>query len=149
MAQRTTVRFDDDVHRFLRKMKKTYPSQNMTTVLHLCLRHCRDEGLLEEILKDPDPPQDERDNSSVEKMGEDEDVSTEESNSPSSPDRKNTSESGVSFDDLEPEEKEKGDEELHVGNGSDENNSHENGPSCQDEEKQESTAGAFFDRIKE
>lgn len=149
MAHRTNFRLQDDVRSFLEDAKEEYRGLNMTQILHIAVRHCKEEGILEKTLRkesDETPPDDVSNTSKDEKEG------SKVDNEPTNNDSEDSSGGGVRFSDVSSNEEETEPNENDDTRGQDESNrdndeSSENTSGDKDEREQ-SAASSIRSRFR-
>ena len=48
---RSTFRLDSDVREYLEHASENYKGVNMTSAIHIIIRHCMEEGVLDDLLR--------------------------------------------------------------------------------------------------
>ena len=136
--KRSTFRLDRDVRGYLEKISNKYRGMNMTTAVHIMVRHCKEKQVVENLLQRKTQKKDEAPN--VDPNGETKDTGVDnESTAKSSGKESNGS---VRFDNMARDEKEKKQGQNDDTRGQDESGGNESGSSEKDTKKEGSSAAS-------
>ena len=142
--KRSTFRLDRDVRGYLEKISNKYRGMNMTTAVHIMVRHCKEKEVVENLLRSKNPKKDESPNVDPQNATKDTEVDNENATQ-SSGEKSNGS---VRFDNMARDEEKEKQGENDDSRGSDESGGDESGSSEKDTQERSSAASSIRSKFR-
>lgn len=136
--KRSTFRLDRDVRSYLEKISEDFRGVNMTSAVHIMIRHCKEEQVMEKLLRRKSTETNENSNVDTEDKAEDTGMDNE-SAAKNSGEKSNGS---VRFNSMARNEEKEEQGQNDDTRGSDEGRGDESGSSEKDTKKERSSAAS-------